>query len=243
MQRQSDRPAAKRLHVAIIMDGNGRWATARRMPRIVGHREGAKAVRRVIEAAPGLGIGTLTLYAFSSDNWQRPAREVAALMQLLEQYLRREQPRCLANGVRLNCVGRRDRMPAGVQAAMVETESATAHCQTLLLRLALDYSARDQILLASQRLAHVPSPTRDDFARALAEVGHAVAPTPDVDLLIRTSGEQRISDFLLWEIAYAELYFTPRLWPDFSVADLAEAVAEFHRRDRRFGGVHQSAAG
>jgi undecaprenyl diphosphate synthase len=243
MQSEQNKPVANRLHVAIIMDGNGRWATARRMPRIVGHREGAKAVRRVIEAAPGLGIGTLTLYAFSSDNWQRPAREVAALMQLLEQYLRREQPRCLANGVRLNCIGRRDRMPTGVLAAMAETESATAHCTTLLLRLALDYSARDQIVLASQRLAHLPAPTRDDFARALAEVGHAVGPVPDVDLLVRTSGEQRISDFLLWEIAYAEMYFTPRLWPDFSVADLAEAVAEFHRRDRRFGGVHQSAAG
>jgi undecaprenyl diphosphate synthase len=199
-------------HTAIIMDGNGRWAQARGLPRTAGHRAGAAAVRRTIEAAPSLGITALTLYAFSADNWQRPRAEVQALMRLLRTYLRSETTRCIAEGVRLEVIGRRDRLSAALRAAIGDAESATADGRTLELRLAIDYSAR--------------------YALARGE-----APLPDVDLLIRTGGEQRLSDFLLRECAYAELYFTPCAWPDFDSAALADAVAEFARRQRRFGGI------
>ena len=202
------------LHVAIIMDGNGRWALAHGRNRTAGHRAGAKAVRRVIEAAPSLDIGELTLYAFSSDNWQRPAGEVAALMRLFEKYLRGETARCVAEGVRVRVVGRRDRLGAALLRAIEAAESATAACSTLRLNLAVDYSARHAI------------ETRTTL--------------PDVDLLIRTGGEQRLSDFLLWECAYAELLFTGTAWPDFGAADLAHALAEYRSRDRRFGRVTES---
>ena len=224
------------LHVGIIMDGNGRWATAQGLPRAAGHREGAAAVRRVIEAAPGSGIGTLTLFAFSADNWQRPEREVAWLMRLFREYLRSETARCVVTGVRLSVIGRRDRMPASLVHAIGTAEQATARGERLHLRIAMDYSARDAILRAAQCLAGDVVPSRESFGRLLAIVDHGSA-VPPVDLLIRTGGEQRLSDFLLWESAYAELYFTPCMWPAFGEADLAAALADFRGRERRFGGL------
>ena len=213
------------LHVAIIMDGNGRWANARGLPRIAGHRTGADAVRRTVEAAPGLGVSVLTLYAFSADNWRRPAREVSALMKLLGRYLVRETDRCIENGVRLQAIGRRDRLPPALVSLLEEAERRTADGSKLHLRLAIDYSSRQAILDAVRReRAH----TEEAFSKALG---------PDVDLLIRTSGEQRLSDFLLWECAYAEMIFTRRMWPDFSEGDLSAAIDEYHRRDRRFGAI------
>ena len=199
------------LHVAVIPDGNGRWAAARGRPRTDGHRAGAKAVRRVVEAAPSLGIGILTLYAFSSDNWQRPVPEVNSLMRLFERYLRGETARCVAEGVCVRVVGRRDRLAPRLLRAIEATEAATADCRRLRLNLAVDYSARDAV-------------RRGELL-------------PDVDLLIRTGGEQRLSDFLLWECAYAELCFVARPWPDFGAGDLAAALTDFNGRERRFGRV------
>ena len=214
-----------KLHVAIIMDGNGRWANARGLPRIAGHRTGADAVRRTVEAAPGLGVSVLTLYAFSADNWRRPAREVSALMKLLGHYLVRETGRCVENGVRLQAIGRRDRLPPGLVSLLEEAERKTAQGSKLHLRLAIDYSSRQAILDAVRR------------DRAMTEEAFSKCLGPDVDLLIRTSGEQRLSDFLLWECAYAEMIFTRRMWPEFSEEDLSAAIDEFHRRDRRFGAL------
>jgi undecaprenyl diphosphate synthase len=234
------------LHAAIIMDGNGRWAAARGLPRIAGHRAGADAVRRTIEAAPSQGISILTLYAFSADNWQRPPREVGALMKLLGHYLVQERDRCISNGVRLQAIGRRDRLPESLLRLLDQTERATGAGRKLHLRLAIDYSSRQAIVDAALEAVSGFKPecvadrqtkhdlTADSLSRQIG---------PDVDLLIRTSGEQRLSDFLLWECAYAEMVFTTRMWPDFSAEDLAAAVAEFRRRERRFGGlpVQQSA--
>jgi undecaprenyl diphosphate synthase len=219
------------LHVAIIMDGNGRWAQARGLPRSAGHRVGASAVRRVVEAAPSQGVGVLTLYAFSSDNWKRPRPEVHVLMRLLESYLRTELASCVEQGVRIEVLGRRDRLPARVGDAIATAERATAEGTVLRLRLAIDYSSRAALVRAA---AHGPR-TVAEFARQLEPA--VAGGVPDVDLLIRTGGEQRLSDFLLWESAYAELYFTDTAWPDFDGAALAAAVAEFGRRQRRFGGV------
>jgi undecaprenyl diphosphate synthase len=218
------------------MDGNGRWAAARGLPRIAGHRAGADAVRRTIEAAPSLGISILTLYAFSADNWRRPQREVGALMTLLGRYLIQERDRCIVNGVRLQAIGRRDRLPKSLLALLEQTERATAAGRKLHLRIAIDYSSRQAILDAARVLqqehAAAGERARDITGETLSrQIG------PDVDLLIRTSGEQRLSDFLLWECAYAEMVFTPQMWPDFSVEDLAAAVGEFRLRDRRFGGL------
>jgi undecaprenyl diphosphate synthase len=224
------------LHVGIIMDGNGRWATAQGLPRVAGHREGAAAVRRVVEAAPGAGIGTLTLYAFSADNWRRPEREVAWLMRLFREYLRGETARCVVTGVRLNIVGRRDRMPASLVRAVDAAEKATARGTRLHLRIAMDYSARDAILRAAQCLTPGAVPTRESFGRLLSIVDHG-GTAPPVDLIIRTGGERRLSDFLLWECAYSELCFTSRMWPAFTESDLADALADFHNRERRFGGL------
>jgi undecaprenyl diphosphate synthase len=213
------------------MDGNGRWATARGLPRIAGHRAGAEALRRAVEAAPDLGIGTLTVYAFSSDNWQRPTAEVSALMKMFHSYLRREQAECVKNGVRVSVMGRRDRLPRMLLPVIESTEKATAAGKKLHLRIAVDYSSRSAILKAARKLKS--NSTRDDFAAALGGL--------DVDLLIRTGGEKRLSDFLLWECAYAELVFTPVMWPDFSASDLGAAVSEFHSRERRFGAVPAAA--
>ena len=238
------------LHVALIMDGNGRWATRRGRPRSAGHRAGAHVARAVIEAAHPLGITTLTLYMFSSDNWQRPTHEVTSLMRLLRVYLRAEVNTCLTNGVRLSVIGRRDRLPQAVRVAIEEAEAATAGGRRLHLRLAVDYSARDMLARAAHT-CHLDDPAanakgtedaRAAFARALGAACHLDGPAPDVDLLVRTGGEQRLSDFLLWECAYAELVFTPCLWPDFTPADLGAAVRDFHSRERRFGRTPQPEA-
>ena len=223
------------LHLAIIMDGNGRWAAARGLPRLAGHRRGADAVRRVVEAAPGLGIATLTLYAFSADNWARPSQEVHGLMDLFRHYLDREMEALVRDGVRLTVIGRRNRLPLDVLGAVIGVEAATAGGRRLRLRIAIDYSARDAILHAARGLEGAA--TREAFARRLGEAYGEPHGAPDVDLLIRTGGEQRLSDFLLWECAYAELYFTARMWPEFNGWDLAAAVRAFSARERRFGGV------
>jgi len=207
------------------MDGNGRWAVARGLPRIAGHHAGADAVRRVVESASALGIGALTLFAFSADNWRRPSAEVSALMELFGQFLESEVPRCLANGVRLEVIGRRDRLDRSLCTAIRRAEEATSFGNRLRLRLAVDYSGRDAILAAVERSGE---PSRES-------VDHALGPA--VDLLIRTGGEQRLSDFLLWECAYAELLFSRRMWPDFAAEDLAGAIQEFRCRERRFGAV------
>jgi undecaprenyl diphosphate synthase len=232
-------PNHRDVHVAIIMDGNGRWARQRGRPRVFGHRAGAQAVRRAVEGARRMGIGTLTLYAFSSDNWQRPPREVASLMRLARAYLAGETARCVENGIRLKVIGRRDRLPSPLLRAIEASEDATAECTDMQLRIALDYSARDAIIAAATRLDRdgAATPTREDFNLALASVLHDQEPVRDVDLLIRTGGEQRVSDFLLWEIAYAEFYFTPRMWPDFTEIDLEAALRDFVARERRFGRV------
>jgi undecaprenyl diphosphate synthase len=264
MQSSLSKSAQAGLHVALIMDGNGRWATARGLARTAGHGAGADTVRRVVEAAPDLGVRVLTLYAFSADNWRRPAREVTLLMRLLRRYLLNETARCVAQGVRVQFIGRRDRLPAPLRAAIERAEQATADGTTLTLRIAVDYSARAAILRAAelqagattstqggaafgpqggaQPRASVRPLTRAAFARLLGAAQHETAAAPDVDLLIRTGGEQRLSDFLLWECAYAELYFTRTMWPDFTADELAAAVAEFHTRERRFGRVPVAAA-
>ncbi len=218
------------LHVAIIMDGNGRWAAARGLPRLAGHRRGAEAVRRTVESAPSLGITTVTLYAFSSDNWRRPAVEVDGIMRLFRQYLLRERQRCVEKGVRVSIIGRRDRLSAGIVHEIEAMEAATAHCTTLHLRLAVDYSSRDRLLDAAKTCSIHREWTREAFTRALG---------PDVDLLIRTSGEQRLSDFLLWECAYAEFVFLDTPWPDFGEQELRQALRQFESRERRFGTVSQ----
>jgi undecaprenyl diphosphate synthase len=227
------------IHVAVIMDGNGRWAVRRGLPRSAGHHAGADAIRRVVETAPELGIGTLSLFAFSSDNWARPAEEVQILMALFGRFLRDEAGPLRAHDVRLSVIGRRDRLPPEVVAAIAAAEALTARGARLHLRVAIDYSSRYAILEAA-RLGRRDDATRERFAVRLGEI-HGV-PAPDVDLLIRTGGEQRLSDFLLWESAYAELFFTARMWPDFRGDDLAAAVAEFRGRDRRFGALPETAS-
>jgi undecaprenyl diphosphate synthase len=222
-----------RLHVGIIMDGNGRWATRRGLSRLRGHEAGVEAIRRVVEAAPGQGVGTLTLYAFSSDNWRRPKAEVTGLMALLRFYLANEVESLFKNGVRLTVIGRRDRLPDGIAGAIGDAEAATLSCDALHLRIAIDYSGRDAILNAATQLAGRLPPSRERFS----ELVTGEAGLRDVDLIIRTSGEKRLSDFLLWEGAYAELHFTERMWPDFDGDDLAQALGAFHRRERRFGGL------
>jgi undecaprenyl diphosphate synthase len=229
------------LHVGIIMDGNGRWATRRGQSRSTGHREGARVVQRVVEAASELGIGVLTLYAFSADNWRRPPGEVAVLMRLFREYLRAETGRCLENGVRLEIIGRRDRIDHRLRRRIEASERATREGTRLHLRIALDYSSRDAILRAAQCLRPDVVPTRDAFTRLLAIVDHGT-PVPAVDLLIRTGGERRLSDFLLWEAAYAELLFVELMWPDFGPEDLGAAVREFEARERRYGGLRQMTA-
>ena len=228
-------PHEQGLHVAIIMDGNGRWAERRGLPRAAGHREGIEAVRRVVEAAPDLGIGALTLFAFSADNWRRPALEVEVLMLLLRTYLRRDLKRLVDNGVRLKVIGRRDRLPHGLAGEIETAEKASALGTRLELNVAIDYSGRDAIANAAAVWLGDNSPPRAAFSRLLAWQGHGTG--RDVDLMIRTGGEKRLSDFLLWECAYAELLFSDAMWPDFGAAHLHAALADFHNRERRFGGL------
>src|SRR5579862_6688453 len=209
-----------RLHVAIISDGNGRWATARGLPRSAGHRAGAEAARRIIEAAPRLGIHTLTLFALSSANWKRPASEVNAILRLLHEYLLTETTRCVEEGVRLSVIGRRDRIPATLRQTIADAEAATARGTRLHLRLAIDYSARDAIYFAACRYYKATELSPETFSTVLSEVSRGGS--TDVDLLIRTGGEKRLSDFLLWECAFAEFFFLSKRWPDFTPKDLRD---------------------
>ena len=231
------------LHVAIIMDGSGRWATSCGKPREEGHGAGTDAVRRTVEAAERLGLGTLTLFAFSGDNWRRPSREVANLMHIFEEYFRRDLPRWIESGTRVSVVGRRDRFAPQLQEAIEIAEADTAEGLGLHLRIALDYSGRDSILQAARQLRRrYVEPTREAFAELLGEITNSGGPSPDIDLLIRTGGELRMSDFMLWEAAYAELIFTDQLWPDFGGADLVAALCEYRTRDRRFGRIEELVA-
>ncbi|MGQ0537927.1 MAG: polyprenyl diphosphate synthase [Gemmatimonadaceae bacterium] len=228
-------------HIAIIMDGNGRWAVRRGKVRAAGHLAGGKAVRRTVEESRRLGVEYLTLYAFSSDNWRRPPEEVAALMKLFRRYLAAEVSRCVENGVRLHFVGRRDRLTPELQRAMVAAERATCGETGLHLRVAIDYSAKDVLVRAATQLDPRRPATRETFAAALAAAMHDTIGAPEVDLLIRTGGERRLSDFLLWESAYAELVFLDVMWPDFGEAELRNAIETFHARDRRYGGLTKAA--
>ena len=232
-----DRTANSGLHVGLIMDGNGRWARARGLPRTEGHARGAEAARRAVAATPELGITTLTLYAFSAENWRRPAAEVSTLMSLLESFMVRERMNCRRRGVRLALIGRRDRLSTKLVRAVEETERATRDGNRLYLRLAVDYSARSAILSAADTLKPDERCDEIGFLQRVNRACHSDPETPPVDLVIRTSGEQRLSDFLLFESAYAELMFIETLWPDFDGEDLRGAVEAFHRRDRRYGGL------
>ena len=229
------------LHVAIISDGNGRWATSRGLPRSAGHRAGAEAARRVIAAAPRLGISTLTLFALSSANWKRPPNEVQAILRLLHEYLLTETEHCIEEGVRLSIIGRRDRLPATLRRAIVDSEAATARGTRLHLRLAVDYSARESIFHAACRYYKATELSPESFSNVLAEVCRGGS--TEVDLLIRTGGEQRLSDFLLWECAFAEFVFLQKRWPDFTVSDLEAAVKEFAHRERTRGALPDTLAG
>jgi len=238
---QSEMPE-EGLHVAIIMDGNGRWATQRGLPRVLGHRAGGAAARRVIEHAPDLDIRRLTLYAFSSDNWRRPALEVQSIFWLLRGYLRLERERLRQHGARLEVIGRRDRLPKLLLHDIEEAERVTANGRRIHVRVAVDYSSRDAITRAATNVSFTADndrpPSADLLARMLAQELNAGG--GDVDLLIRTGGEKRLSDFLLWESAY-ELLFTDCMWPDFDASDLDAALQEFRHRERRFGGVAAAA--
>ncbi|HNX49265.1 MAG TPA: isoprenyl transferase [Thermoanaerobaculaceae bacterium] len=232
-------------HVAIIMDGNGRWARQRGLPRVEGHRAGIKTVREVAETAARLELGVLTIYAFSTENWKRPSWEVRTLMGLLREYLQREIDVLIENGIRLRPIGQLEALDEDIQQGLARAVEATSRGQGLTLQIALNYSGRNEIQDVCRTAARLAA--RGDLApEAIDEPWIssqlATAGSPDPDLLIRTSGEQRISNFLLWQIAYAELYFTPVLWPDFRARDLILAVADFARRERRFGGVGEGGA-
>ncbi len=220
------------------MDGNGRWAERLGLSRTAGYRAGARAAEALIEAAPAAGIGVLTLYAFSSDNWKRPMPEVAALIQLFQSHLRDQRSRAVAQGVAVEVIGRRDRLSPALLAEIARTESATLEGRRLRVRLAVDYSARDAIVRAAERVADQPGPpTRERFEAVLATVDHAAPGAPPVDFLVRTGGEQRLSDFMLWECAYSELFFLDVMWPDFTAGELDRIVTEFKGRERRFGAL------
>jgi undecaprenyl diphosphate synthase len=227
-------------HVAIIMDGNGRWATQRGYPRVAGHREGVKTARAIVKAADAVGVRYLTLYAFSTENWSRPEDEVAMLMALLERTVQSELPDLMAQNVRLRVIGRTDGVPSGVRRGIERVVQGTRDNTGLQLLMAFNYGGRDELLDAFRRLAvEVREGRLEPAAISEADVSRALytADIPDPDLLIRTSGEMRVSNFLLWQIAYTELWITPHLWPDFGARDLYRAIADFQGRTRRFGGV------
>ncbi len=230
------------MHVAIIMDGNGRWATQRGLPRSSGHIEGAKAVRTAVEAAARADVKTLTLYAFSSANWSRPAAESAALMHLFGQYLFTETRRCVEQSIRINVIGRRDRLSENLLRSIEQSERSSAAGSGMLLRIAVDYSSQHSIVEAARRAGRDAESagtelTGTEFQRLLLEVDHCTHPASEVDLLIRTGNERRLSDFLLWESAFAELHFSECLWPDFDEQRLHCALEDYDRRQRRFGGL------
>ena len=234
--RAQPRPA----HVAIIMDGNGRWATARGLPRVAGHREGVKAARAIVRAADAIGLRYLTLYAFSTENWNRPEDEVTMLMRLLEESIYRELPELMENNVRLRVIGRMTGVPLPVRRGLEHVARATEANTGLTLLVAFNYGGRDELLDAFRVLARRVQRGElapDGISEADVNAALYTDGVPDPDLLIRTSGEMRISNFLLWQIAYTELWITPTLWPDFAPADLYRAVADFQGRNRRFGGV------
>jgi len=223
------------MHVAIIMDGNGRWATQRGLPRSAGHIEGAKAVRATVEAAARADVKTLTLYAFSSANWARPPAEIAALMRLFGQYLFTETRRCMDQSIRINVIGRRDRLSENLLRSIEQSEHSSAAGSGMLLRIAVDYSSQHSIVQAARRAVHETDLTAADFHRLLHEVDHCAHPVSEVDLLIRTGNERRLSDFLLWECAFAELHFSECLWPDFDEGRFRSALEDYGSRQRRFG--------
>lgn len=225
-------------HVAIIMDGNGRWANNKGMQRSEGHSEGVTAVHRAVEFASDMGIGYLTLYAFSTENWNRPQEEVDTLMYLIGWAIERELPDLIRNNVRIRLVGDIDRIPEDARLRLLNSEKATAHCSGMVLLMCLSYSSRWEITAAARKLAAAAAAGEinpDSISEEVFNSNLATAGVPDPDLLIRTGGEQRISNFLLWQIAYSELYFTDVLWPDFSKIDFATAILDFQRRERRFG--------
>jgi undecaprenyl diphosphate synthase len=226
---------AARLHVAIICDGNGRWATSQGLHRSEGHRAGAEAARRTIECAPYLGIHTLTLFALSSANWKRPETEIATILKMLQEYLVGEAAHAADEGIRLSMIGRRDRLPAPLREVIAEAERMTVNGSRLHLRLAIDYSARHAIYQAASKFYKVTDLSSEAFAQLLSEVQRGGS--TEVDLLIRTGGEQRLSDFLLWECAFAEFVFLSKRWPDFTPADLRDAVREFEKRERTRGAL------
>jgi undecaprenyl diphosphate synthase len=227
------------LHIGIIMDGNGRWANLRGKPRWRGHLAGVDSVRDAVRASPDLGIATLTLYAFSSDNWKRPPAEVGRLFWLLREYCRRERAELIEKGVRVSAIGRRDKIPTSALASLEQLEHDTQGGETLHLRLAIDYSSRWIIARAAAELARkVERGTLAPDEISTEALGVRISEgVPQLDLLIRTAGEQRLSDFMLWEAAYAEFYFTGTLWPDFRRSDLAIALSEFGNRERKFGAL------
>ncbi len=227
-------------HIAVIMDGNGRWAEGRNLPRVEGHRAGITSVREIVETSARLDIRVLTLYAFSVENWKRPRSEVDTLMTLLKEYLRLELATLLENNIRFRVIGRMPELPADVVEELELAMERTASNTGLLFNIALNYGGRTEIVDACRRivrealaLGREPELDEDTFARYLYTAGE-----PDPDLLIRTSGELRISNFLLWQIAYTEIWVTPTLWPDFRKKDLFEAIVEYQKRDRRYGGIH-----
>jgi undecaprenyl diphosphate synthase len=224
-------------HVAVIMDGNGRWAKLRNLPRVEGHRAGSKSVREIVEAAARLGIRVLSLYAFSKENWKRPAREVALLWKLLEDYLRKEDKVLVKNRVRLRMIGQPDGIPAAARRELERVEALTASNERMTVCLALNYSGRAEIMDGVRRLLAEPdldpaALNEAAFSRVLSTAG-----LPDPDLLIRTSGELRVSNFLLWQIAYAEIWVTPEFWPDFRTRHFLQALIDYQKRERRFGAV------
>lgn len=227
-------------HVAIIMDGNGRWARERMLPRPIGHRNGMKAVREVVEGALEVGLEALSLFAFSQENWQRPPMEITALMSLLEEYIQSETDELRSQGVRVKVLGNLERLNAPARAAVDRVVSQTAANDTLTLNLFISYGSRAEMTRAAQLIAEDVAAGRlqaNDVDEAAFAARLYTAGCPDPDLVIRTSGEQRISNFLLWQVAYAELYISPALWPDWSRANLYEAILDFQQRDRRFGKV------
>ncbi len=234
--RVSDSPYAS-LHVAIIMDGSGRWAESRGMPRSHGHRAGRAAGVRAVEAALGAGIRVLTLFTFSTENWGRPEIEVSQLMEIFEDFFRLDASAFISRGVRISAIGRRDRLPVSLCEAIDEAEARSQSGKRLHVRLAIDYSGREAIVDAAQQFHRIPDQSAGGFGRILAGWPHSADIAPDVDLLIRTGGEQRLSNCPLWEVAYAELYFTPCLWPDFGHADFEAALRDFGARQRRFGRI------
>ncbi len=236
---QAATPAGYPRHIAIIMDGNGRWAKARGLPRNLGHRQGVDTVRNVVRACRDLGVEYLTLYAFSSENWKRPVAEVAGLMDLLRLYIRRELEELRRNGVRIRVIGDRSRLAADIVPMIEEAEAKTAENRRMTLVIALSYGGQDEIIAACRRIAEAVAAGQlrpEQIDRATIESHLLTVGIPDPDMVIRTSGEQRLSNFLIWQSAYSEMLFVDKLWPDFTAADLEAAIADFQRRERRYGG-------